>query len=111
MSEQITQIDEKIKELKQEKKQVKSKIMDDKIKKKKERKNNGNGANVVIRVSHNFDEAILNIQNKRIEIGRDNNPISGPKLTALIVRHKLWQQIRNDLIDFYIGGKNEEHLE
>ena len=93
MDQQIESINKKIKELKDKKQSLQ-------IEEKENNKVNGNHVNKLIRVSTNFDNTLINIQNKRVEYGKDNKFVSKPKITELIIKHRLWNNMKNDLISF-----------
>lgn len=70
-------------------------------------KSNGK-SNTLVRVSNLFDEELEDIINKRIENGFDLQPLSKPKITELIVKHKtLWPGLKDDILNF-INEKNEK---
>ena len=94
--EDIKEINEKINELEERKKEVK------KSKKVK--------ANKIIRVDINFDKKLVRVQDKRIEYGIDEigKEISKPKLTSLIIKHINWRVIEDDLINYRMEDKNEQ---
>lgn len=96
---QSKQLDEQIKQLKERKKELSEKIKFKKMEKKVKGKN-GNHVNQLIRVSKNFDNEIVDAQNKRLEYGRDENVVSKPKITELIIRHQSWRGIKDDIINF-----------
>jgi hypothetical protein len=109
---EIEKIDNQIKELVKAKKLIKKKMLEEKkIEKKKEYriKSCGNGgANTIMRVSNLFAIKADKINEKRIENGYER--LSNPKITELIIKHKLsWKQIEEDLI-YYNTEIEEEKL-
>ena len=112
---QIEEIDKKIQELKDEKKRIQE---EDKRRKMNENKklrlksgNNGR-SNVNTRVSVSFDNEACKdgyINNKRTENGFD--ALSYPKITDLIIKHKLWDKIKQDIIHYNTGLDNKENEE
>ncbi len=57
------------------------------------------GGNVLKRVSNKFNEKLMWIDKKRLELGLSK--LSCPKKTELIIRHKpCWKGIENDLINY-----------
>ena len=62
--------------------------------------------NKIIRVSEDFDSEIENIQDKRIEKGLDEEKTSKPKISDLIRKHKLWNQLKEDVINFDFNLQN-----
>ena len=84
---------------------IEKKRMEKNLKKKNGR--NGN-SNALIRVSHVFDNHLNFVQKKRIENGTDEFLISKLKLTGLIIRHKNWEKIKEDLIDYKLNQGNED---
>lgn len=84
---------EEMEELKKEKEKIEKKIKLLKVSELKKR--NGNGVpNILVRISTRFNQEIDEIIQKR----REN--ISKPKTTELIIRHKLWNKIKEDLMNF-----------
>jgi len=57
-----------------------------------------NGGNILIRVANILKYRFINIDKKRKE--RELNKISDPKKTELITRHKSWNNIEEDIINF-----------
>lgn len=100
--ENLTKIEEEIKNLKKQKTELKRKI---ELKKSKENKglrlksdNNGK-SNKLTRVSRHFINKLDFINNKREENGFEK--LSYPKITQLIIKHKTsWVPIQNDIILF-----------
>lgn len=91
------EIKTKIIELKKKKKEI-----DIEIRKLEQKSKNKNGSsNTLIRVANKFKTEIEDIQEKRIELGLDDEPISKPKITELLIKHKLWpDNIKSDIINF-----------
>jgi len=79
--------------------EIELKDVKEEIKKNKINHNQDFG-NTLIRVNNKFDEAIDNINEKREASGFDK--LSKPKTTELVVRHKEWVQIENDIIHFNV---------
>jgi len=61
-----------------------------------------NGKNEIIRVCNGLKQKIRYINKKREDNGL--KPISGPKITELILRHKAWINIEEDIINYNIKG-------
>lgn len=97
---------EKIDILKQRKKEIDLEIK--KIQNK--RKNGNNDPNIHIRVSCKFNNEIEDIIRKRIEQGKDDDILSRPRITELIVRHKSFPQIKQDIIDFDIEVEKKKEM-
>ena len=64
--------------------------------------------NKIIRVSEDYDSEIEGIQEKRIEKGVDEKKISKPKISDLIINHKRWDEIKEDIINFNLSLENDE---
>lgn len=90
----LDEIENEIIKLKMKKKKIKE-IQDRRL---RLRSNNCGKSNDNIRVSLSFKKKIPFINNKRDENGRDF--LSGPKITDLIIRHKKWKFIENDIIGY-----------
>lgn len=56
--------------------------------------------NELIRVSKKFNEELEDVQQRRIDIGFDEMKTSKPKLTDLVVKHKFWNNVKDDMINF-----------
>lgn len=95
--ENIEDIEKKINDLKKQKAVIRRKKRVERESKKNLGKNSHN-SNTTIRVSLIFDEKINNINEKREVSGFES--LSKPKITDLIVKHKLFQKIENDLINY-----------
>ncbi len=54
----------------------------------------------IIRVDVRFKDEINDIQNKRVERKMDKKKISSNKLTSLIPRHKWWEKIKEEMIEY-----------
>ena len=97
--ERISEIENRLEQLKNEKQRLRKKI---KIKKNKEKRRlrlNNDKSSDLIRVSTDFIKAIDYINNQREENGFD--ALSKPKITQLIVRHKFcWSKIQEDISRF-----------
>jgi hypothetical protein len=97
-SKNIENIDNKIKELKMEKKKIKQA----KDRNLRLRSNNRGKSNVNQRVSINFNKKLDSINTKREENGLEC--LSYPKITELIIKHKkCWKPIQNDIIHYNTG--------
>ena len=59
--------------------------------------NNGS-SNELARMSIAFKKRLNRIERVRSELGI--NKLSNPKITELIIRHKLWPRIEEDIINF-----------
>lgn len=70
------------------------------------RSNNNGGSNKLIRVSNKFAEKILSINKKR---GKKRfEELSGPKITDLIIKHKIgWPKIEEDIIGYNTSLESE----
>jgi hypothetical protein len=88
-------MDDNINKLQDEKMEIEEKIKEAKLRKIKN--NDSANHNKIIRVSKKFDEEISEIANKK--------SISKPKVTDLIVKHKTWVQIKEDIFNFVFGNK------
>lgn len=62
--------------------------------------------NVLRRMSKLFYDKMNNILYMREKIGMNNRFISMPKITDLIVRHKNWVTIEEDIIHYNFEGSN-----
>jgi len=71
-------------------------------------------SNCLIRVSSDFKELITKIQDKRLEAKLDENEISSPTITRLMIKHKNFNTIINSIIvaedikSILNGDKNEK---
>lgn len=102
---EIIQIEQQIKNLKERKIQIQNEIKKEKDLKKKENNNKcKNFPNVLKRISTKFCMRIDKINDRREENGFDK--ISRPKITELIIRHKLFPEIEKDIIHFDISLEN-----
>jgi len=91
-------MDMQIQQLMQKKKTIEEEIKKRKDINKKESSHNESLSNVLKRVSTKFFEETKNINQLRDENG--DNIISHPKITELIIKHKLWNNIKADIINF-----------
>ncbi len=67
-----------------------------------------NSQNHTCRIGEEFNKELEEIIELRLQMGVDKKRKSIRKLTNLIVRHRDWQNIRNDAIDIRLEGvKNE----
>ena len=90
-----------INDLIKKKKEIEKQIQTKRIEEKHDKKNNSKSkANVLIRISKEFNEDLEEIIKKRVEIRKDTKIISKPKLTNLIMKHENWGEIKNDCIHF-----------
>jgi hypothetical protein len=100
-----------LKELLKDKKERKEQIkeLNQKIRIIRNNKNlKSSQVNELIRVSKKFNEELENIQKKRIDIGLDEKETSKPKLTDLIVKHKSWSNIKEDMVKFNFFTTNNK---
>ena len=67
----------------------------------KVKKNGG----VPSRIGERFYKQIESIKDKRLRNGKSKDRVATEKITNLIVRHKLWPQIAEEII-----GANEEEV-
>lgn len=95
------QLNEMKKEKKHIQKIIKKKLNGNSNKKQNSYSNNGN---VVRRMSNNFYSRMDNIDKKRERLNSDF--LSLPKKTELLVRHILWKEIEDDLINFKLNSLN-----
>lgn len=51
------------------------------------------------RVGKRFHEEIENIKDERLLNGKSKERPSTPKISNLIVKHKLWKEIKEDIIN------------
>lgn len=87
MDEEIEELKEKMNKIKEE---IKEKIREKTIK--------NNGSNILRRMSVKFFKEYCKINEKREENGFEK--LGLPEYTLLIIRHKDWRLIKNDII-FY----------
>lgn len=93
----MSEINDLIKKKKEIEKQIKMK----KIEEKHSKKNNSKSkANVLARISKEFNYDLEEIINRRLKVRKDVKAISKPKLTNLIMKHKNWGEIKDDCINF-----------
>ena len=59
--------------------------------------------NKLTRISVAFGKKFIHINRKRYE--RNLRPLSIPKITELIIRHKFWYKIEEDIINFLLDEK------
>ena len=102
--EGIQEIEDKIKELNEEKKKIQKQNKGELIEDRKLRlkSNNNEKSNILTRVSNNFARKLEFINDKREENGFDR--LSNPKITELIVKHiSSWRAIEEDIMLFNTG--------
>ena len=56
--------------------------------------------NKITRIDQRLDEEMEDIRRLRKELGIDKTKISDRAITNLIVRHKLWKRIKQDIITY-----------
>jgi hypothetical protein len=99
--EELIYLAKQLRELKKKKIELKNKIKFNKkkniVKKEKDDKIN-NGSNIGRRMSIKFFNQMNMIDEKRRENGFDN--LSLPEKTELIIKHKNWSLIQDDIIHF-----------
>ena len=100
MADEIQMIEKEEEELKNKIKSLKEKKTDLQNKMKEGKK--VVYSNTHIRVANICKEKFDYIDKKRKELGL--NPISNPKKTKLILRHKHWGNIEKDIINFHTEG-------
>jgi hypothetical protein len=100
-NQELINIDEQIKDLKEKKRVKIEEIKKQKKEYQKKRKRDNNSPNVLKRISSKFNDKIDFINEKREELGF--NLLSKPKITELIIRHNLFSKIEEDLIHFDIN--------
>lgn len=61
-----------------------------------------NKADITIRVGTTFREELEEIKRRRIESGIDKCKKSDRILTSLIVKHNLWKEIKEEMIEYEI---------
>jgi len=98
MNAEIEEINKKILELNKRKRKITKKPI-----------NNQYCANILRRISIPFYKDMIFIDEKRDEYGFD--PISSPEKTSLILKHKFWITIKEDLIHFNKNLKEGEMYE
>lgn len=75
----------------------------------KESSINNNKPNIITRVSIAFEKRFMLINKRREE---NNAPgLSRPKFTELILKHKLWNQIQEDIINYSLKSEDEDDEE
>lgn len=90
-----------INDLIKKKKEIEKQIQIKKIEEKHNKKSNSKSkANVLARISKEFNYELDEIINGRLKIRKEVRAISKPKLTNLIMKHKNWGEIKNDCIHF-----------
>ena len=94
-----------IEKLKEEKKEIIKEIVQKERKEKRD--NNIEKGNKILRVSNSFNSELESIQLDRVEKNMEEYPISKPKITDLIIKHKNWGQIKEDCKNF-IFQKNKK---
>lgn len=99
---QLRDIDNELKNLFEKKMEIKKQI-------RRERKKRKGKSNTHSRVSNNFFNKLEEINDKRETLGFDK--ISNPKITELVVRHKLWALIERDLMYFNTSLEEDEYKE
>lgn len=107
---EIRFIDDKITELKDQKRNLQKKLRMIQLNtdRKLRLKSNNNGkSNCLTRVSNNFSKKLDLINDKREENGLDR--LSNPKITELIIKHNsCWKPIQEDII-FFNTNLNEDN--
>jgi hypothetical protein len=98
--EELVFLTKQLRELKKKKKDLKIKMKSNKKKNEKVDKNDNinNFSNILRRMSIMFYDQMGFIDEKRRENGFDD--LSLPEKTELIVKHKNWSLIQNDIIHF-----------
>lgn len=69
--------------------------------------NNGK-PNILRRVSISFHKKMNFINKIRTSEEHNLNRLSDPKITELIIRHKLWSKIQEDIINYLLDEGEEE---
>ena len=95
-----------IEDLIKQKKEIEEKIQMKKVEEKDNKKNNlKNKANMLVRISKDFNDELEKIIKERLKIRKDLRISSKPKITTLIMKHKNWEGIKNDCINFNFEEK------
>jgi FtsZ-binding cell division protein ZapB len=97
---ELAKINQDIENLKLKKIEVKEQLKKDGDVLNKNKNHYNNSPNDLKRVSSKFCNEIDNINDKREEIGFGK--LSNPKITELIIRHKWFKAIKEDIIHFNI---------
>ena len=56
--------------------------------------------NITVRIDPRFNDELEDIKDKRLERKIDKKRISSRKLTSLIPRHKRWEKIKEEIIEY-----------
>ena len=67
---------------------------------------NNTRPNTLMRVSVAFEKRLLSINKERSE--SNLRTLSAPKITELIIRHKSWGKIQEDIINFLLDDEDDE---
>lgn len=104
----IEEINREIIRLKKERDIVKRNLLLKKRRVKKDKKENGiSNGNEIIRVSKGFAKKLSDLNDKREENGFEG--LSNPKITDLIIKHKIgWVLIERDIINFVNDKEGEK---
>jgi hypothetical protein len=60
------------------------------------------------RIGENFNNELEKIKDKRLSMGIDKFRASTRKLTDLIIKHNLWIEIREDLLNYKFKEDNKK---
>ncbi len=97
-----------IENLMQKKKEIEKEIRTKKIEEKEKRKNNSkSNVNELIRVCKNFNKYLEEIIKERLGVWKGERSISKPRVTRIMIKHKHWGEIINDCINFDIKEEQE----
>lgn len=99
---------ENLEELKKQKLEIQKQIQELDQKRKRETKSCVKKSNIITRVSTSFNEDLEEIQVDRVNKDMEEFPISKPKITDLIVKHKSWGQMKEDCKNFLFVPKNKK---
>jgi len=102
---------DKITELRKQKEKINEEIRKINEENKKQIRNNRNGnANVLTRVGSEFNQAIEKLIEERLDKGMDETRVSKPKITNLIVKHKLlWPPLRLAILNYnFLEAKKDD---
>lgn len=61
--------------------------------------------NHTVRIGNNFHKEIENIQEERLDSGIDKKKKSMRVLSNLLVRHKLWNKIKQEMIEVNLNDE------
>ncbi len=56
--------------------------------------------NITVRIDPRFNSELEDIKDKRLKRKIDKKRISSRKLTSLIPRHKRWEKIKEEIIEY-----------